>query len=64
MNRTIIAKDNSETIEVITDEFRFTIKRDFKGRLPDNFPQYQVLILNRDGATRLSVALDKWLISP
>ena len=61
MQKVVISEDNSETIEVATDEFRFFIGRVLKGEVPDIINRQQVFILNRKEAGQLKPILDKWL---
>ncbi len=57
----IIEQNSSETITVVTDSNRLSIKQEFKGQLPDEINGCKVMILNRDEARRLLPILNQWL---
>ena len=61
MKRTVISQDNSETIETVTDELRFSIKQEFTGYLPDEANRYKVIVMNKPAVRQLVHSATKWL---
>jgi len=57
----IIEENSSETISVITDPTRLSLKQEFRGRLPEELSDYKVLILNKKEASHLAYILNNWL---
>jgi len=58
--RQVISNDSSETITVVTDDTRLSIKQEFKS-LPSGFNQYKTMILNRENYRKLKAIGDPWL---
>ena len=57
----IIEENSSETISVITDPTRLSLKQEFRGRLPEELSDYKVLIFNENEVRRLVPILNNWL---
>jgi len=57
----IIEENSSETISVITDLTRLSLKQEFKGRLPEELSDYKVLVFNENEIRRLVPILNNWL---
>ena len=55
-----IEQNSSESITVVTDDTRLSIKQEFK-TIPGGFNRYKVMILNRREARRLLPILKQWL---
>jgi len=56
-----ITDTSSETITIIPGEQRFSLKQEFKGRLPAELSDYKVIILNREEVRKLIPIAEKWL---
>lgn len=59
MQKVVISQNNSETLEIATDEARFAIKQMFEDT--HNYPLYKVILLNRKEADKLKDELARWL---
>jgi len=57
----IIEENSSETISVITDPTRLSLKQEFRGRLPEELSDYKVLVFNENEIRRLVPILNNWL---
>lgn len=55
-----IQDNSSETITVVTDKDRLSIKQEFKG-LSADINRYKVMILNEDEVRRLLPIANAWL---
>ncbi len=58
----VIEQNTSETITVVTDKDRLSIKQEFKGLIDHpSFNTCKVMILSRDEARRLLPILNQWI---
>ena len=56
-----IEENSSETITVVTDDTRLSIKQEFKGGLSPDINRYKVMILSKDEVRRLLPIANCWL---
>ena len=57
----VIENNSSETITVVTDKERLSIKQEFKGGLSPDINRYKVMILSKDEVRRLLPIANCWL---
>lgn len=56
-----IEDNSSESIIVVTDKDRLTIKQEFKGHLSPDINKYKVMILSKEEVRRLLPIANQWL---
>lgn len=57
----VIEQNSSETITVVTDKDRLSIKQEFRGGLSPDINCYKVMILSKDEVKRLLPIANCWL---
>ena len=57
----VIEQNSSETVTVVTDDTRLSIKQEFKGGLSPDINRYKVMILSKDEVRRLLPIANQWL---